>query len=125
MMKLIFSVMMVLNFSAAWAEEEVAEAPQGTTIWVQKLSPIKDCEDADGNRADIDEGKTLLESKGVTVLATERNISSNAKKPGRRCGDQGAYVACFLIYGTGKQEAARLGFGSGGLCGTQTNNRVH
>ena len=121
------TVAFTLATPAVFATDDGApsEVPVDSTIWVYKSSHIKDCEDANADFSDLEEGKAVLTAQKIPVLASERNLHPSAKAPGRRCNETGGYVACYLVFGEDKKAVMNLGFKIGGLCGKNQANRTH
>jgi hypothetical protein len=94
-------------------------------VWAYKESPIKECENAISNTKEIQDERGILESNGIRVLATERNLTQRPKGSVKNCGDSGNYVVCAMILPQDIEAAKKLGFNTGGLCQRRVSKRVH
>ncbi len=98
-------------------------------VWIYKTSNAKDCgktgEGVDAQETDLQDGKKELEAASIRVLSSEQNVSDAGKAGGRKCGDTGAFISCYLVFPTAVKQAAGLGFSPGSRCGKPFKTRVH
>lgn len=94
-------------------------------VWASKESQIKECENAISNTKEIQDERGILESNGIRVLATERNLTQRPEGSVKNCGDSGNYVVCAMILPQDIEAAKKLGFNTGGPCEKRFSKRVH
>lgn len=117
----VVSIVQALAFLTLGNLANAASSP----VWVSQVSDFAECANARADYSDIEAGKKTLTGAGIRVITTERNVHADHYKPGRKCGDTGGFVSCYLIFSDKLSAAKSLGFQAGGKCGVPFETRVH